>query len=1002
VTRRIGVALAIAALLSFVAADSAASQVRPAPPKRPVPPPVRQPQSPTPGQPQPTRTNVPGARTVPGDTIRVDTTAQFSEPDSVMAELLRKQGYTVTRYEGDVVTFDALTKALAIAASAAQKALVDREGLKVQTDSVIVYEDETQKVNVRGRYVIIPGAGQSPIEGVGTLRYDVGERSGRLTNARVTVEEQGQRWFINSEIGKTVLGDSSRAIPPRFYGMGGALTSCEDSVWHYHFRMREVKRTEKTLVARPAVLYLEDVPVMWLPFVFQDIRPGRRSGVLPPRLGASDIVRNNPGYRRHIENIGYYWAFSDYADMAMWLNWRSSAGAIDSIDPGWYEVNGEWKYKVSSRFIDGRFAAAYQHENDGDAMHRFSWDHRQRLGRNRNFSSQMNYTSSTTLQRRNTFIPAMAMATIASSFAYSDKIGPASLQLGGRQSQYPGRQQIDRTIPTVTLTAGSISPGEWLVWTPSFSFTENASLKIDQPTTFMQRFIAGPNGQVIDVDTLRRDRYNRAISFGTPVRIFGMDFQNDVRITDAYQSYPEEFEFFPEGDSTRKEFRVFHNTYRTDVDWNPMFSLPPFFQNRFKLSPSISLQNVDGRPFWVRSHLSGGKFVHQSKRLTYGVSAAPTIFGLLPGFGPFLRFRHMVSPVLSYSYAPAKKVSNEYLQAVGQNRQVYLGALAQNAVSLSLSQNIEAKVRSRTDSGPSVGQDGTEKLKVLSLQLSPMSYDFERARVTGRKLSGLTSEQMNIGLTSDLLPGFNLAMNYSLFEGSTQTDTARFDPFLTSISSQLRFSKRENPFTVLTRLFGKALPEQSPAPQAMNRGNATEAEMSREFASQPIAGQASRGNQFLVPTGAGWEMNFNFSISHPRPLRGDRIIEYDANVRCQGLSSNPFLFEECMRQPALAQPFDPLGGGAPAVQMPRQSNVSADTRFALTQHWAAAWNTSYDFEQRQFAQHVVSLQRDLHDWRAIFAFTHSPNGNFAFNFFIALKPQPELKFDYSRATIRSR
>jgi hypothetical protein len=76
--------------------------------------------------------------------------------------------------------------------------------------------------------------------------------------------------------------------------------------------------------------------------------------------------------------------------------------------------------------------------------------------------------------------------------------------------------------------------------------------------------------------------------------------------------------------------------------------------------------------------------------------------------------------------------------------------------------------------------------------------------------------------------------------------------------------------------------------------------------------------------------------------------------------------------------------------------------FELTQKWSAAWQTSYDFEQSQFASQVVSLQRDLHDWRAVFAFTHSPNGNFAFNFFIALKPQPELKFDYARASVRGR
>jgi hypothetical protein len=38
----------------------------------------------------------------------------------------------------------------------------------------------------------------------------------------------------------------------------------------------------------------------------------------------------------------------------------------------------------------------------------------------------------------------------------------------------------------------------------------------------------------------------------------------------------------------------------------------------------------------------------------------------------------------------------------------------------------------------------------------------------------------------------------------------------------------------------------------------------------------------------------------------------------------------------------------------------------------------------------------MHDWDAIFAFTKAPNGNFAFNFFIALKAEPDLKFNYDR------
>jgi hypothetical protein len=939
---------------------------------------------------------------VPGDTIaKRDTLPAFAPPDSVMAALLARTGFTVTRYEGEVVTFDADTKALGIAASGTHPAMVEREGLRVRTDSMIVYSDTRQNVNVSGRYEIVPGSGQQPISGAGTVLYDVGARSGRLTNAMVTVnDESSERWFITSKIGKTALGDSARKIPPRFYGLAGTLTSCDDSIPDYHFAMREIKRTERNLVARPAVLYIKDIPVMWLPFVFQDIRPGRRSGILPPRLGISDIVRNNPNYRRHIENIGYYWAMSDYTDFGAWADWRSAAGGNNEFDPGWWKLNAESKYRWNSRFLQGQFAFAYQKENTGSTNHSLSWRHSQQFGKDRSFRADANYTSSTRLQRRNTFDPVQAMGNIRSSMTYQDKIGPASLTIGASQTQFPGRTQIERTLPQVSLTTSPLSLGKVATWTPRFEFTESASLKIDQTLPFPTRLVTGPSG-VVRVDSLRPDSRDRTIVVASPITVFGYQIDNTFTIRDGLKGYPEELTFYPEADSARKELRIYPQTYQTAIDWNPTFTLPvpSVLQSRFKIQPSVSLQNVDGgKPFWVRNQFTGGKYVHQAKRLTYGVSTSPTIFGLFPGFGPFQRFRHTLSPTISYQYAPAQSVSREYLEAISQSYQVYLGAYAQNSISFGLNQNIEAKVRS---SGDSAGGMKTNP-KVLTMSLTPLSYDFERARVTGRKLAGITTEQLGFSMRSELIPGFDLNLGYSLFEGSTQTDTARFDPQLTTISSRVSLSRSENPFTVLTRLFGRAVPDRSPDPQAPFGQDSAETAFNRQVASRPVAGQGSRGTQFLLAPSNGWEVTLNLSSSRPRKLRGDRILIVDSRVFCKQYldAGQPFVYEQCLARP-VDQPPPQTAGGA-AYQMPNQTSMQGDFRFAMTQHWSASWNTSYDFELSKFAAHTVSLQRDLHDWRAIFAFTHSPNGNFAFNFFIALKPQPDLKFDYSKATIRSR
>ena len=70
---------------------------------------------------------------------------RLSPPDSIAAALIARPGYTVTRYEGEVVTFDALTKAMAILAAKTRMAIVEREGQRVVTDSVILYNDKNAR-----------------------------------------------------------------------------------------------------------------------------------------------------------------------------------------------------------------------------------------------------------------------------------------------------------------------------------------------------------------------------------------------------------------------------------------------------------------------------------------------------------------------------------------------------------------------------------------------------------------------------------------------------------------------------------------------------------------------------------------------------------------------------------------------------------------------------------------------------------------------------------------
>jgi hypothetical protein len=940
-----------------------------------------------------------------------DTTKfRWPTPDSLTQALMQRPGYTVTRYQSDTAFFNQQRHSLDLLAAKNRLAVVTRDSQTVVSDSGIYYGEGTHRVVTGGKYILSdPTTGQADIKGIGTAEYNLAERSAAVSNARFQVNN-GDMWYIATDRAKIVI-DSTGAKGSVLYARGGSMTSCPDSIPDFHFEYKEAKRVgDNTLVARPAVLYIKDVPVAWLPFIFSDTRSGRRSGILPPLFGFSDIVRNSPTYRRNVEHAGYYWALNDYMDATLWLDWRSQAGGNQN-DPGWLRYNGTWNYKWIDRFLAGNVGLGYTTQGDNTNL-AVSWMHNQEFSANSRFNTSINYVTSTQLQRQNTINPYTALATIASQANYQTKIGPASLTLGATRRQFPGRQQVEQTVPTLSLSSTSLGIGSWFAWTPSFSLSRSEVLQMDTfgPGWYIYRPSTEP-GRIDSVLSKNRNSVTSTVTFDSPIQLFGRDFRNSVRITQQRINSPTTVPLLDFNTGDIKENRIFASMYSTEIDWSPDLTLPPLARNRLNFSPTVTLQNVDPRPYWVASQFTNGKFVHQTKRVSVGASASPTLFGRFPGLGPFSAFRHSIAPTIGYSWAPAKTVSDEYLIATGQTRAHYLGGLQQNAINFGLSQNVEAKVRGKGDTlATSTGQ----VIRLISINTTPIQYDFERFRASQShsRLAGFTSETWGYNVSSELLPGFEFSSQYSLFSGNPISDTATFSPYLTNISASFRFGQNENPLVVLTRLFGKAVPDAqaTPVPAVTQVRTPQDQAQTQMTASQPVAGDLRGGNRFVVPPAQGWRAGFTFSRSSPRPPRGNdstaNILVFDPRQRCAQISgTDQALFQACLNQllaqPTTETPVQPRTAGGPAYRIPATTSLNGDLAFNITPRWAATWQTTYDFELHQFASHIVSLQRDLHDWRAIFGFTQSPNGNFAFHFTIALKAEPDLKFDYNKATVRS-
>ena len=937
-----------------------------------------------------------GGRRAANDTAGAKAKAElrfdFDAPDSTMRELMARTGYRKVQYQGGRVVFDAKTKELVLKG---KPSAVKRDETRLVGDS-ISYNDSTKKVIALGDSVWLRDPSKQGADDFlarGHIDYDLETRSGE-TGAFSTAVETGQKLYITAKR-SSIFSDTLVQGKHIIFAKDGSFSYCDHDEPHFHFTSKDMKFvSQNVMVARPGVLYIGEVPVFWIPFFFQDVRTGRRSGLLTPNFGIAELFRNSPSYRRSVSNIGYFFAINDYMNAEASFDWRSGARST-LADPGFVRSNVEYHYRWLNRFITGETAVSYLAQRNGTTNTSITWNHNQDFSKQTRLTSRINLVQNTQVQRATTMNPAVANATIRSDLAFQTRVGPAMINLGGNRTQYPGRSQVDLNFPSLSVSTGTLGKG-LVSWTPALRFSVSQTQKIDQGLQFPFVYNAKVGGGV-DSARFRADRRSTQMSFDTPIKIGSFVWQNSFALNETFRDYPEQREIIGVRDTSQRTTRIFSRTFETNADWNTSFSLPAFFQGSWNVAPSVQVSNVDpASGLFVRTERSGGQWVMQSKRLSYALGASPTFYGFLPGLGLVSRIRHTISPGISFSYSPQAEVSDEYLSALGRTRVGYLGALAQNRVSLSFATLFEAKLKAPADSNPENGK----KIKLLALNFSPLTYDFVRADSTGK---GFTDRTFSISGRTDLLPGLDFRSSYELFQGDPMSDTATFSPYRTDFGVTFSMNGRSAVVAMLGRLVGIRSDIETPA-DARSRGSAEGAPPPQR--PMNAAGSGARGMQTSVPTGQGWTLNLQYNAARQRPPRGGTQISNDPTALCESQKSFGFaVYDQCVLQaqnaPATGLTSGQSAIGAPVFISPPPQNVTGSMSFNITPLWAAQWSTQYDVTRARFASQQVGLQREMHDWNAVFSFSQTPNGNFSFNFFIALKAQPELKFNYDRQTYRS-
>jgi Tat protein translocase TatC len=849
-------------------------------------------------------------------------TRTFPPADAVIDSLLKLRGYRITRYVAETLLVEGDSQIIYFRGAAS----LDRDGTRLEADSVR-YRESSCRLDAAGDPRLFD---QGTVLVGDRMRYDTCERRGLVLDALTDFEQGGATWFMRGNMGLDAAAD-------RLYGAGSRVTTCEIPVPHYHFAAREVMWINKdVMVARPAVLYIRDVPILWLPFIVNDLRRGRRSGVLVPSIGLDDLVRPSRSHRRSISNLGYYFALNDYTDLELRADWLSGRTL---------RLDASSRYRWLDRFITGGVAYSRYIQLDGDATSsHIRWNHQQSFSSRTQLSASIDYATRASVIPQNTVDPYIVTAELGSNASFTKRFSWGTLSLGGTRRQNLQNDQVTQTFPNVSLTPVPIDLTSWLTWSPGFTLQTNQAFRISPPVLIPVPGAAGP-------DTLRHfaDTRNSSLTFATPLRIGRWSWANSFAVSDRRSTERREF-LIPDSTAPGGVRRALYGeTFETAVNWETGISLPQLFSRTWKLGPSVSIVNTTSGPFMIRNQFTGGEFVQQGKRLQFGVGLRPTVFGFFPGFGPLQRIRHSISPIVDYRYAPGAGVPEPYSRAIDpEGRNPNARRDPQQTITFGLSQNFEAKLRPPPGDTASAGR----KVQLLSIQTSGISYNFEQAKQVGR--TGWVDQRMSNSFRSELVPGFDLGITHNLWDGQVGSDTARFDPFLESVSAS--FSITPGTLRGIGALFGlvrRGRPEPTTRPDA-DTLPAGEPPLQGGVAGPPGGGRLASG-AFRGPRSDGFSLAMRYSGTR---VRGDPT---------------------------------PSAGG--------RQVLSLDMNFSPTPNWRAVWSTTYDVETQRFGQHVVSFQRDMHRWQASFSFVQAATGSFAFRFNVSLRDQPDIHFDYDQQSL---
>jgi LptD protein len=758
-----------------------------------------------------------------------------------------------------------------------------------------VFKDESGEYNSKG------------------LKYNFKTKKGLITQA---VTQQGEGWIVSGTTKK--MNDDVLCM------IDGKYTTC-DNHDHPHFYLDLSKAKVKPgsyIVSGPAHLVMEDVDLpLFLPFGYFPFKGKYSSGFLMPTYG-DELQR---GF--YLSNMGYYFAFNDYVDMAIRTDLYSK---------------GSWGLKVNSTYrkrykFSGNFSASYVETVTGEKSLpdyakakdlRINWSHSQDAKADpfRTFSASVNFATSGYTRNDLASIynqRAFAENTRSSSVSYSQRFpeSPWSMSAGLTINQSSKDSTLSVSLPGLSLNMSTIYP-------------------------FKRKNGAG------------EERWYEKIRVGYSGRM-----ANSI--------------------SNVKEYAIMHKSIVKDWRNGIMNSVPVSATfnvlNYINVNTSFSYNER-----WYSSSLN--KFYDETNDkvvtdtswgfnrvwdYTAAVSASTKLYGMYQMnpkiFGNISQIRHVMSPDVSFSYHPDFGQAQygywgeySYLDSKGNEQVVSYSHYANGlygtpgqgksgTVSFSLDNNVEMKIKQVTDTAINY-----KKVSLIDDFRFGTSYNMAADSLNWSDISASIRIKFGTKYTLNLSTSFQ-PYTYILNSAGNpvRTNTTQFEKYgipgrMTGTGTSFSYTLNNETFKNLAKMFQKkadaseAGADGTPATGGIAPPANAPADPNKAIPDdKPLDAESA----LYAPCKIPWSIGMSYSVQYRQSTFNKTKLEYDYNF---------------------------------------SQNLSFSGNLALTDKWKFTANTSYDFKMKKLMQMNCTVTRDLHCWSMSASFM--PIGMYkSYNFSIAVK-----------------